>query len=53
MTLECEIVQEYCYFVLGFVPADVIQLKNNVWFSKLNNEQLQLVENFMKLEMVT
>jgi hypothetical protein len=39
ITLYEEIVQEYYYKVLGFVPKDVIRLKNDVWFSKLNNEQ--------------
>ena len=36
-TLEREIVQEYVYYVLGFVPVDVVRLKKDVWFSKINN----------------
>ena len=36
ITFDGEIVQEYSYYMLGFVPADVIRLKNDVWFSKLN-----------------
>ncbi|MFC1487838.1 hypothetical protein ACFLRN_09165 [Thermoproteota archaeon] len=40
--MKGEIVQEYCYYVLGFVPADVVRLKN-VWFSKLNNDQIILI----------
>ena len=46
ITLEGEIVQEYVYCVLGFVPADVVRLKKDVWFSRLNNEQIKSVENF-------
>jgi hypothetical protein len=47
ITLEGEMVQEYCYFVLGFVPADVVRLKDDLWFSKLTNEQITSVENFV------
>jgi len=47
-TLEGEIVQEYTYYVLGFVPADVVRLKNEVWFSKLSNEQIASVEKFLE-----
>ena len=43
-TLEGEIVQEYTYYVLGFVPADVVRLKKDVWFSKLDSEQISSVE---------
>jgi hypothetical protein len=48
ITLEGEIVQEYTYYVLGFVSADVVRLKNNFWFSKLNDEQLKSVEEFFE-----
>ena len=47
-TLECKIIQEYCYCVLGFVPADVVRLKNEVKFSKLCDEQIKSVENFLE-----
>ena len=47
ITLEGEIVQEYTYYVLGFVPADVVKLKKDIWFSKLSNEQINLVEKFL------
>jgi len=46
-TLEGEIVQEYVYYVLGFVPADVVRLKKDVWFSKLSNEQVWIVEQYL------
>jgi hypothetical protein len=47
-TLEGEIVQEYTYYVLGFVPADIVRLKNNHWFMKLNNEQITSIEKFLE-----
>jgi len=50
VTLKEEIVQEYCYYVLGFVPADVVRLKKDVWFSKINNEQTKSVEKFLKFK---
>ena len=48
ITLEGEIVQEYVYYVLGFVPADVVRLKKDIWFSKLSNEQIAYVEKFLE-----
>jgi len=47
-TLKGEIVQEYTYYVLGFVPADVVHLENNLWFCKLNNEQITSIEKFLE-----
>ena len=52
-TLQGEIVQEYTYFVRGFVPVDVVQLKKDVWFSKINNEQITSVEKFLELNKYT
>ena len=46
-TLEGEVVREYVYYVLGFVPADVVRLKNDVWFSTLENEQIKSIEKFL------
>ena len=48
ITLDGEIVQEYRYYVLGFVPADVFRLKKDAWFGKLNNEQITSVEKFLE-----
>jgi len=48
ITLEGEIVQEYVYYVLGFVPADVVRLKNNFWFCRLSDEQVTSVEEFLE-----
>ena len=47
-TLKGEIIQEYVYYVLGFVPADVVRLKKDAWFSKLSNEQIAYVEKFLE-----
>ena len=30
--------------MVGFVPSDVFRLKKGVWFGRLNNEQVILVE---------
>ena len=47
-TLEGEIIQEYTYYVLGFVPADVVRLKKDAWFSKLSNDKINLVEKYLR-----
>ena len=33
---------------MGFVPADEVRLKKDVWFSKLCDEQIKSVENFLE-----
>jgi len=48
ITLEREIVEEYTYNVLGFVSAEVVRLKNDVWFSKLSSEQISSIEKFLE-----
>ena len=47
-TLKYEFVIEFTYYVLGFVPADVVRLKRDVWFSKLSNEQITSVDKFLE-----
>ena len=47
ITLEEKIVEDYTYYLLGFVPADVVRLKKDAWFSKLSNEQIISVEQFL------
>jgi len=47
-TLKGEIVKEYIYYVLSFVPADEVRLKEGVWFSKLSNEQIISVDKFLE-----
>jgi len=41
------LVQEYKFYVLGFVPADVVRLKEGVWFEKLDFEQVMSVDKFL------
>ena len=41
------LVQEYKFYVLGFVPADVVRLKKEVWFRKLDSGQISSVERFL------
>jgi len=46
ITLEGKILKQQIYYVLGFVSADVIRIENNVWFRKLDNEQLKSVVRY-------
>jgi hypothetical protein len=48
ITLEGEIVQEYSYYVLGFVPADVVRLKKDVGVSKLCIDQIKSIDQFFQ-----
>ena len=41
-------VQEYVYYLLGFVPAIVVRLKEDVWFTKLTAAQIIFVEKHLK-----
>jgi len=47
VTLSGEVLLEFRYYVIGFVPADVVHLKEDVWFCKLSSEQISLVEQFL------
>jgi len=47
VTLEGKVLQRYRFFVIGFVPADVVRLKGNVWYSKLSFEQIDSIEQFL------
>jgi hypothetical protein len=44
ITLAGEKISEEKFYVLGFVSAEVIGLKNEVWFCKLDSEQISKVE---------
>jgi hypothetical protein len=46
-TLKGEIIQEYAYYVLGFVPADVVLLGKEVWFGKMNYKQIASIEKYV------
>jgi len=41
------LVREYKFYVLGFVPADVVRLKKDVWFKKLDSEQVKSIDKFL------
>ena len=47
ITLLGEIIHEEKFHVIGFVPADVVRLKEAVWFRKLDSEQVRLVDQFL------
>jgi len=49
-TLKGEIIKEYIYCVLGFVSADIISLKKDLWFSKLSSEQIKSVEQHISYQ---
>jgi len=49
-TLKGETIQEYSYYVLGFVPADVVRLKNDVWFHVLDRAQIVRVEEYLRIK---
>ena len=48
-TLNRENIQDYTYYVLGFVPAHVIRLKKDFWFSKLEPEQIARIEEYFQI----
>jgi hypothetical protein len=50
ITLEGQSIQEYTYYLVGFVPPDVIRLKKDAWFSKLDLEQTKSVQQFLYSE---
>lgn len=44
ITLSGEIIEEEKFYVLGFVSIDILKIKTDVWFAKLNYEQVGAVE---------
>jgi hypothetical protein len=47
VTLSGEIIQEEKFHVIGFVPADVVRLNKDVWFKKLDSDQISSVDKFL------
>ena len=47
ITLSGEIIEEEKFCVLGFVSVDVVNLKEDVWFGKLDSEQISNVEEYL------
>jgi hypothetical protein len=48
VSLSGDILDEDKFSVLGFVPIDVVNLSCDVWFSRLDVEQISLVEEFFR-----
>jgi len=46
-TLSGGALEDEKFHVLGFVPADVLSFRKEVWFSKLDSTQISLVEEFL------
>lgn len=47
ITLTGEIIKDEKFIVQGFVPADVIRLKREVWFMKLDRELVKFVDEYL------
>jgi len=50
-TLSGEIIQEEKFHVIGFVPADVVRLNKDVWFKKLDSDQISSVDKFLTISL--
>ncbi len=46
-TLTGVLLVEFKFYVLGFVPADVVRLKEGVWFQKLTSGQVDSMEQYL------
>ena len=44
ITLAGEIIEEEKFHVLGFVSADTVNLKKDLWFGRLDSQQTSNVE---------
>ena len=47
ITLEREVIPEERYYLLGFVPAEVVLIKKDVWFTQLNSEQIDSLNKYL------
>ena len=47
VTLSGETLLEHKYYVIGFVPADVVRLEKDVWFADLDSAQIRSVDQFL------
>ncbi|UCE15596.1 MAG: hypothetical protein JSV12_06905 [Candidatus Bathyarchaeota archaeon] len=52
ITLSGEIIQEEKFHVIGFVPADVIRLNKDIWFKKLDSDQVSSIDKFLTISPV-
>ena len=47
VTLLGEVTYEFKFEVIGFVPVDVVRLKEGIWFTKLDSEQVKRVNDHL------
>ena len=47
VTLSGVFLVESKFYVLGFVPANVVGLEEDVWFDKLDSEQIDSIEQYL------
>jgi len=47
VSLSGETLPEEKFCVLGFVPTSIVGLGGSIWFSLLNSEQIDSVEQFL------
>ncbi len=47
VTLSGVLLVEFKFHVLGFVPADVVRLKESIWFCKLDSEQIDSMQQYL------
>jgi hypothetical protein len=47
ITLTGEVIQDEKFILQGFVPADVVRLRKDVWFKKLDSDQVSSVDEFL------
>ena len=47
VTLVGEVIEEEKLEVIGFVPADVVRLKESVWFEQLDQDRTKRVDEHM------
>jgi len=49
ITLTGEIIQDEKFVVQGFVPAEVVRLKRETWFKKLDMQQITSVDEYLNV----
>ena len=47
VTLSGEALLKYKFYVIGFVPADIVRLKEDFWFERLDSEHVGLEDEFL------
>ena len=47
VTLSGEVIYEFKFEVIGFVPADVVCLKESVWFARLDYERIKRLDEHL------